>query len=441
MQKKVFLAILLVASLLLSGCALVTVDQEADNARIIIDVNGETITKGEINEAVEYQVQQNEYMNELYAMFGMTANLETNPAALQASVIDSYVRSLVAKQKAVSLGLDKMTEEETAEINAAAEEEYKAFLEQVASYYLTTSTAEGDALLAEAEKYVQEKNLGSKDDFVAAATETKLIEKLENDTVKDVAVSEEELAAALNEKVEADKAAYAATPAQYGSDVNNGVDTYYTPAGYRYVKHILVKFTEEDNTAISEATTAYNEAEAALTEAQTAFDNAAADADKAALQTALDEAKKARDEALAAAENATATAYANIKEKVDGIYAAATAEGADFDALVAEYNEDTGMPETGYAICEGFTDFVESFTAAAMALEKAGDVSAPVESTYGYHILQYSADIEEGAATLEEVREALEAETLSAKQTETYTAAVEAWVAEANVKTYLEKMN
>ena len=41
----------------------------------------------------------------------------------------------------------------------------------------------------------------------------------------------------------------------------------------------------------------------------------------------------------------------------------------------------------------------------------------------------------------DEVREALEAETLSAKQTETYTAAVEAWVAEANVKTYLEKMN
>ncbi|MBE5783699.1 MAG: hypothetical protein E7329_10345 [Clostridiales bacterium] len=441
MQKKVFLAILLAASLLLSGCALVTVDQEADNARIIIDVNGETVTKAEVNSAIDYQISQNEYMNELYAMFGMTANLTTDRATLQEQVIESYVRSLVAEQKAIALGLDQMTEEETAEINASAEENYKAFLEQVASYYLSTSTAEGDALLAEAEKYVQDNNLGSKEDFVLTATETKLIEKLENETVKDVTVSEEELTAALNEKVEADRATYTATPTQYGTDVNGGLDAYYAPAGYRYVKHILVEFTEEDNTAITDTTAAYNAAETALTEAQAALDNAAADADKAALQTALDEAKKARDEALAAAENATATAYANIKEKVDAIYAAATAEGADFDALVAEHSTDAGMPAIGYAICEGFTDFVESFTAAGMALEKVGDVSAPVESTYGYHILQYSADIEEGAATLDAVRETLEEETLSTKQTETYTAAVDAWVAEAKVTTYLDRMN
>ena len=58
MQKKVFLAILLVASLLLSGCALITVDEKADNARIIIDVNGETVTKAEVKNAIDYQIQQ-----------------------------------------------------------------------------------------------------------------------------------------------------------------------------------------------------------------------------------------------------------------------------------------------------------------------------------------------------------------------------------------------
>ena len=179
MQKKVFLAILLVASLLLSGCALITVDEKADNARIIIDVNGETVTKAEVKNAIDYQIQQNDYMNQLYAMFGMAGNLPTDAASLQDSVINSFVRSLVAEQKAVALGLDKMTEEETAAINAAADEEYKAYLEQIASYYLTTSELEGDALLAEAEKYIQEKNLGSKEEFVASATTTKLMEKLE----------------------------------------------------------------------------------------------------------------------------------------------------------------------------------------------------------------------------------------------------------------------
>ena len=42
MRKKSLLALLLALSLLMSGCALVSVDQVADNARIIVDVNGET---------------------------------------------------------------------------------------------------------------------------------------------------------------------------------------------------------------------------------------------------------------------------------------------------------------------------------------------------------------------------------------------------------------
>ena len=43
MQKKSLLALLLALSVLLSGCALVTVDTAKDNARVIVDVNGETV--------------------------------------------------------------------------------------------------------------------------------------------------------------------------------------------------------------------------------------------------------------------------------------------------------------------------------------------------------------------------------------------------------------
>ena len=43
MQKKSLLALLLALMMLLSGCALVTVDTEKDNARTIIDVNGDQI--------------------------------------------------------------------------------------------------------------------------------------------------------------------------------------------------------------------------------------------------------------------------------------------------------------------------------------------------------------------------------------------------------------
>ena len=45
MQKKSLLALLLALMLLLSGCELVTVNTEKDNAQVIVDVNGETVSK------------------------------------------------------------------------------------------------------------------------------------------------------------------------------------------------------------------------------------------------------------------------------------------------------------------------------------------------------------------------------------------------------------
>ena len=147
------------------------------------------------------------------------------------------------------------------------------------------------------------------------------------------------------------------------------------------------------------------------------------------------------DSAQAALNGVTDAAYANIREKTDEIYAKATAEDADFDALVTQYNEDTGMPAVGYAVCEGYSYFVESFTQAAMALEKVGDISEPVKSSYGYHILQYSAEIPEGTVALDTVRDTLQASLLSQKQSDAYNAALEGWVAAADVKTYLDRMN
>ena len=66
--------------------------------------------------------------------------------------------------------------------------------------------------------------------------------------------------------------------------------------------------------------------------------------------------------------------------------AALAKEGSDFDALVKEYGEDPGMesnPE-GYYFTTG--EMVESFEKAAFALEE-NEISDPVETNYGYHII------------------------------------------------------
>ena len=58
MAKRTIIFILLLAlTLLLSGCALVTVDTAKDNARVIVDVNGETVSTDTIFNLATYSGQ------------------------------------------------------------------------------------------------------------------------------------------------------------------------------------------------------------------------------------------------------------------------------------------------------------------------------------------------------------------------------------------------
>ena len=438
MRKKAMLALMLAAMMLLSGCALITVDEEVDNARTVIDVNGEVVTKGQLDTLVQNQIYQNNQTN-LYYYSGY-AILPTTASAVVDDIAEAKINSMVSLQKAAEMGFSTMTDAENEEIQATAQESYDALLDQIALLYFYDSELEGDELRAECEAFAQEYGFATLDDYVKSAADTKALEKLWDDTVKDVTVTEEDLEAALNDRVISDQATYDNSVSTYGYNVNNGTTVYYAPAGYRFVKQILVKFQDEDNTAVTEANTALSAAQTALDNAQAALEAAGEDADMTALQAAVDEAQAALDEAQANADAATAAAYANIQEKTDEIYAAATAEGADFDALVAEYNEDTGMPEIGYAVCDGYIYFVTSFTDAAMALKNVGDVSEPVKSEYGYHILQYSADIPEGKVALDDVRDTITDELMTSRQNDAYTAALNTWVEEAQVTTYLDRM-
>lgn len=64
------------------------------------------------------------------------------------------------------------------------------------------------------------------------------------------------------------------------------------------------------------------------------------------------------------------------------------ANGEDFDAMVAELSEDPGSASypDGYLVAKG-SGMVESFETASLALAE-GEVSAPVRSDYGYHVIK-----------------------------------------------------
>lgn len=75
-----------------------------------------------------------------------------------------------------------------------------------------------------------------------------------------------------------------------------------------------------------------------------------------------------------------------LETKANSVYKEATG-GADFDELIGKYNEDPGMTQNpdGYVFTKG--EMVEEFEEAAFALSD-GEISKPVKSPYGYHIIK-----------------------------------------------------
>lgn len=473
MHKKALLALLLIMAMLLTGCTLIEKDLEVDRATEVIRVGDTVYTKGEIQDETDYQLS---YMAYYYSMFGMS--YDTTDAAtiaeMQQSVIDSFVQSSVCSDKIDELGLDQLTEDEQAELDAAVEETWDYYYENVTASYFEDTELTGDELDAAIVAKLEE--LGITRDAVIDYEKSNITaDKLRDYVVANVTVTDEELQTAFDEKVESDKTYYENYPSSYGTRVNNGTTVYYRPAGYRMVKQILVKFTEDDQALLDSIEDAIDEQEAlvanytgeltdlgvedvtallsqvnvtmeqtatvtdlaTVTDIATSFD-AETSEEIIAAATSLAEAQAKLDFLNTQLDQAKAQAFANIDAKADDILAQ-LASGADWDALMAEKTEDPGMQsgstaENGYAVSAATTNMDTAFLDAAMALENVGDVSPKTEGIYGYYIIQYTSAVEEGAVDLSDVQETLTASLLSDKQDTTYTETVEQWVSEADVK-------
>ncbi len=79
-------------------------------------------------------------------------------------------------------------------------------------------------------------------------------------------------------------------------------------------------------------------------------------------------------------------------------------KGEDFDTLMKEYTEDEVVDQypDGYFFVRG--DMIKEFEDASYAIEKVGDVCAPVLSKYGYHIIKLEEIVEYYDLSNEELR-------------------------------------
>ena len=459
MKKQALLALMLALALILSGCTLIQKDPKVDAATEIVRLGDEVVTKGEIQEQVNSQLQ---YMAYVYSMYGHSydATSAENIASAQDSVLETVKEDLVSKAKIRELGLDQLTEEEEAKVQSDAESTYQSNLDYIIDGEEDYADLSDEEKTEKATAKLEETGY-TMETALKNARESLLEDKLRQEIIKDVAVTEEEIQAEFDSKVETAKGNYENDAASWTTAANNGTKLYYTPAGVRFVKQILVKFTDEDQALIDAANEKVTDAKAKVTEAESKVSDAqaiiddenATEEDKTAAQTSLEAAQADLTAAQAEVEAANAevasvteTAFGNIDEAADGILQELE-QGADWDTLMAERTQDPGMQsgvtaERGYAVTSTMTSFDSAFVEAAMALEKIGDVSGKVKgTTYGYYIIRYVGDAVEGPIALEEVKDEIESSLLSSKQDSTYEDTIHGWVDAADFKVDRNALN
>ena len=443
MRKKALLAVMMAMVLMLSGCALIQKDEAVDNATEIIRMGDQVITKAEIKSLTDSTL-----LNNGYSLKDVDPSLY---AQAEEHVVERMKQDLTLTAKAKELGLDQLTDEELETVNKEVPDQldyYKTF-----TRLMNQSALEGKSD-EEAEQIISdlmERNGYTEENIIETEKKQLIDNKLLDYTCKDVTVTDEEIQAEYDSKVASDKETYAEKAGSWAAAANNGSTLYYTPAGVRRVKQILTKFKEEDQKVIDEAKAKakdvqsdVNTAQAKINDAQKVLDTkditeelkAEAEADLEAAKKELEEANAALEAANKAVEDATAKGFENIDEDTDAILASLDAEGADWNAIMEEKNQDSGMKdnEKGYAVSADMTSFDAPFVEAAMALAKPGDHSSKVKGQYGYYIIRYDSDETEGPIALETVKETISSSLLNTKKNEVYSDAVTKWVEEAGIK-------
>ena len=396
----------LLALMLLFTCAYA----ESDASKPLAIVNGRPV---DITEAKsEY-----DYYSMLYSLYGYGEDMLSE---LRNDITNYYVQlELVFEQyDKLELGKDFDMEAMKAEALAAFESNVEGY-----TTYVRKEGKTEEQILQEAREMMEADGYGVDYFERALYNQERILSVMEYYTA-DLSVSEEDVRACYDELVISDKTAFEANPAAYESAVSNGQTVLYVPEGFRTVKHILINLSEENVTRMRQLESELNTVNLAL---------AQADADIAALTAQKTALEKEADEIFATVEG-------RAQEVMNKL-----ANGEDFIALMEEYGEDPGMMSEPYKT-EGYLVFADSqqwvtpFRDGAMALEKVGDISQPVRTTYGLHIIRYESDVISGAVAYEAVHDALY-DQLNEELFNTYfDSLLQQWQAEAEIVLYPENL-
>lgn len=437
-------ALVLALLLALTGCSLIEIDEEMDMAEVVAEVGGTKISKGDVIDAYNYQVAYTTYLYNAY--LGVTELTSEQLDSVKDSVLDAYIEQELLRQKAEELALTDFSDESFAEADAEAETYFEELIAEYNETVDISSLSEEEARDGAVE-YLSSQGVtldGLKENYRNNA----ISDLVYNHVIESVEVTDDEVQALYDEQVAKDESTYSSS--RYLFELYNTYDGYtitWAPEGYRTVKHILFKLTDEQTAALDELNTQLSDVEEAIDALNTDDESDASEEEAAEGESEATEPAKTLDELTAEKadlEQQIADKKAEIlesfKERTDSVYARLEA-GESFDALVAELGEDPGMQSEpsmskGYYVSADSSMWDVTFRDTAMALKKVGDVSDPILTSSGVHIIYYQSDVTPGAVDIETVRDALTADALEDKQEAVYDEQLNEWKDAANVKKY-----
>ena len=373
MNVKKILFVLLAMLMLALACT--GLAQDAEDAVLATAYDGSVqVTRSEVE--TEFDQMLESYIS-YYAQYGY--EMDEYDTQLQEAVAQETVYSALSQKVAMRYAEDTgfvLSDETLAEIEAQAQATMDSMYEYYEQYLAYYGYA-GEELAAIVEEEIAATGY-SYEYLVESGMLSAALEHIYNMHTADVTVTDEEVKASFDAKVEAAKTTYEDLSA-FVSAYLNGEEILYTPEGMRQVQVIFV--------AEPEATP---------------------------------------DEATVAGQAKADEALAKIRA------------GEDFAQVMAAYNEEGTTEEEmlrGYAVSVGCTEsYSEEFVAAAMGLEKVGDVTDVVTTDYGYFIIKYAGDLIAGGAPYEG-REAMETEeALEAKKADVYSAAIDDMLTAAGIE-------
>ena len=443
MMKRLF-ALLLALAMLLSVSAVfaeaeedaagAAAETEAQDPVLLVTVNGEEILSDDpfLNSVLSYYME--------YASYNGYDTTEPEMLATIRQYSMQYtIHTKLIRQKAAELGFDQITDEEKAGFEAEAKASWAEIIDQYVAQNVAEDASEDDKAAARAdalaallgqgydeEQYVSE--------YIQNETEGLEIDRIEDYLTDGKTISDEEIQAHYDELVKADQEMYGNDIATYEFYTQYyGQPSYYVPEGYRSIVHILLKVDDD-------LLNTWKDLSARLEEQQSGTDtettDAAAEEAKAEAEAGAEAtAEPVTEEMVKEAEQAVLD---SVKETVDEIKAKYES-GTSFEDLIKEYGTDPGMQDdetraNGYSVHPESILWDPAFTAAAMKLEKVGDIGDPIVGQNGVHILQYLKDVPGGAKELtDEMKDEFRISLLEEARNNALNDAVLRWMAEADI--------